>query len=110
MRPGFPPRYPRPVFASACLATQGSVRLIQRRHCLYKVSQKTDRAAVWCRPISPEAIAWMRGRGVDAERHVCELDRVAVLVSSMEGQIEAQASRRLNNILPAPKKHNSSKK
>ena len=103
MRVSLSPPYPRPTPAQACLTTQGCVRLIQRRHCFYKVCQKTDKAAVWCRPVSQEAIAWMRGRGVDAERHLCDLDRVGLLVSSVEGQIEAQAGRRANNIVPAPK-------
>lgn len=91
----------RMVIACA-LSTQGSVRLVQRRHCLYRVCQKTDRAAVWCRPISPEALAWMQGRGMDAERVVCDRAAVDMLIDSREGAIEETETRYAGNILPLP--------
>ena len=93
MRLGRPPPYPRLEFARACLVTQSSARLVPRRHCLYKVCPKSDTAAVWVRPTSPEALAYMQAQGCDAQRHLCSLAGVEALIAALELRIEDAAPR-----------------
>ena len=105
MRLSRPPLYPRHQPARACLATQGSVRLVSRRHCLYRVTQRSEVSAVWVRPVSPQASAWMRAQGCDARRVLLASgDQVAAFIRAQEAQVESASPRSQNNILPAPRR------
>ena len=88
----------------ASLASHGSVRLVQRRHCFYKVDQRRQQAIVWCRPVSPEARFWMEQRGLVAQRIVCELAEVDVWIGRQEHAISDGiiSATQHNNIVPAP--------
>lgn len=75
------------------LSGQGNRRLVQRRHCLYTVSQRPRQAVVWYRPISEAAQNWMAIQGVDARRVLCAWHEVDPLIDRQEDAINAHGGR-----------------